>query len=265
MDPRLIELKQLDAHVHPGHRGVRDAIAETRRYIHTHDLLYMQPRRLDGVLRVGPLKGEYVYITSNYSRGDANRRARYSQSYVCTREAYEAALASLPSGWSTDEPALDGELSVPVCRGELARVRWSEGAWRTCGVILRRRRVVWLDGALESVLYWEHGKDAAECDLEAAQKSDAARADAWLYRRDRRDERRAHLVARLCRLPVTAEMVHQAGACKAGIEAWCAAREIDINSSLPLSTLAKDLTAFPYALRIARLLEIRPRSVRRPD
>ena len=77
----------------------------------------------------------------------------------------------------------------------------------------------------------------------AARKTAIAREQLATWRANNRnqvrDARRARLITRLCANHlVDAAQVRKAGACQAGIDAWCRAHSVAPDSALPLPVLA---------------------------
>lgn len=161
------------------------------------------------------------------------------------------ALSTLPThaAHTASSGALAGEITTaaPRSMGAGVRLRWEaddRGRWHRVGV------------AVPTPYGWEHGVNLAACRGELARKAeiaaaqDAARVAAALD--PAREERRARLVARLChRALVRAADVRGAGACMAGIQAWCRSRGVDIEDAVSLPALYADLAARPWALKVA--------------
>lgn len=162
------------------------------------------------------------------------------------------------------EPALPGEIAVPDTKDRYRRMRWTGEAWETVGVIVRLTRddshpYDGQGGHLEPIRYWEHGATVDECRTEAARKTAIAREQLATWRTNNRNQvrnaQRARLITRLCANHlVDAAQVREAGACQAGIDAWCRAHAVASDSALPLTVLAQDRDALPFALAIARQL-----------
>jgi hypothetical protein len=68
----------------------------------------------------------------------------------------------------------------------------------------------------------------------------------------KRNERREKLFARISTVKVNFQDIRETGACALGINTWCKDHNIDPNSSVSLSQLARDVQAYPYALKAAR-------------
>lgn len=266
-----------------GTRGVQDEIAafgdaaNSTDFVRIHDTA--SKIGIDSLLRrVGAIQS--VEGALNYHAGYIKRRAYYSHGTFTTRAEYTHALAQLPRGYKPhnprsaagDQPALEREIAAPITPRIWTRYRFDRAAgmvWQPCGVACRmkiptmtREGQAYVRG--KDAWYWEHGADVAECEAERARKTalkleeidrenERLRSIEAGYRQKRRDERRARLITRLCdRAIVTVADVRAVGACMVGIENWCAAHSVSTDASLPITVLATDLQAFPYALAIAR-------------
>lgn len=138
-----------------------------------------------------------------------------------------------PARLANDLYVLPGDQSDIVVRYDAAGAR--------TGVAVRQP-----DGS------WEHGTDRAECDRETARKADIVARREREARVTAKQQRRERLFARLATVPVSVQMVRAEGACMAGIESWCRARQVNPDARLPLRDLFRDRAANYYAIRIAR-------------
>jgi hypothetical protein len=106
---------------------------------------------------------------------------------------------------------------------------------------------------------YEHGKTREICRQEIAKKRQIIANEIRqkknreiAEKEARRNEKRAKLFVRIANVAVSYKDIRAAGACDMGIKGWCASNNVNIDSLVPLSQLAKNAQAYPYALMAAK-------------
>ena len=99
---------------------------------------------------------------------------------------------------------------------------------------------------------YEHGLNYSAARGEIERKRAIVEEEKKQAATTKREERKARLFAKLAKVGVMYEDIRAIGACDPGIQSWCRARNIPASSVVPLTTLAHDPVAYPYALKVAQ-------------
>jgi hypothetical protein len=99
---------------------------------------------------------------------------------------------------------------------------------------------------------YEHGVNYKAALQEVSRKRAIVEEEKKQAATTKREERKARLFAKLAKVGVMYEDIRAIGACDPGIQSWCRARNIPASSVVPLTTLAHDPVAYPYALKVAQ-------------